>query len=331
MDLNLRCSIVVGLSRIEVCLLKKKGKNYKVESLAFYEFEDEKEIDGIVNNISEHLPKDVLTNVSFKHSSIIEHIYFYSLKTDVRSNVYKDLKRDYEIELKDYIIDYEDNEFADRKIVYVVAMPKTVFDFYYKVLSSQKKLKLYSFETHGSSLKRAVNEFEGGGYILECPIFEDYSSILVCGDGKFLAQRNLRYSWRDLVNSLATPDSITDEEVEKLLEEKGLEEPSSEDQNDQPVYQNISNAFDQFTIEIQRTIDYLTTVQKMGRVERIITIGKINRINKIDRYISRLFSLETVKFQPQKLVEFGDDIDFSIVGNMNYFEVCIGAALKEVQ
>ncbi|AEA34105.1 hypothetical protein [Hippea maritima] len=331
MDFNLRCSIAIGPSEIDVCLIRKKGKNSVIESLAFYEFEDEKEINNIIDSIAENLPKDVLTNVSFKHSSIIEHIYFYKSNSDIRSSLYKDLKRDYEIELKDYIIDYEENKFEEKNLIYVAAMPRSVLNFYYSILSKHKNIKLYSFETHSVSLRRVVGNFLGDGYILGCAIFKDYSTISACKDGKALAFRNLRYSWNELVGSLAKSGGISKKEAENLLQKKGFETVDEKNQEEQLIYESISGVFDQFTIEIQRTIDYITTVQKIGKIEKIVTIGQINKVNNINKYISRLFSLETVEFKPQKLIEFGQDIDSSILDNTSYFEICVGAALREIK
>ncbi len=331
MDLNLRCAIVIGASQVNMCLLRKKRKKYSIESIAFYDYNDEKEIGDIVYSISEHLPKGILTNISLRHQSVIEHVYFYKSNTDIRSSVFKDLKRDYEIELKNYIIDFEEGEIGDRKIAYVAAIPKNVFDFFCDFFSESNKFRLYGFETHSVSLKRSIREFLGGGYMLNCIIFKDYSIISALKDDIVLAMRKLRYSWNELVRSLSSSGGISLDKAEEFLKKKGLKEPENEEEYDKLIYGSVSDAFDQFAIEIQRTIDYITTVQKMGKVEKIITIGEVNKINKIDNYISKLFSLETIKFQPQKLVEFGEDIDFSALENMNYLEICIGAALREVK
>ncbi|WP_025270334.1 hypothetical protein [Hippea sp. KM1] len=331
MDLNLRCGIAIGKNRIDACILKKKGRDYSIESLFFYDFANEGELEDIFNALSDYIPKEILANVSFKHQSIIEHIYFYNNNTESKSNIYKDLKRDYEIELKDYIIDYEEHQIKDKTVAYVVALPKSLFNFYYGMLEKQKKLKLYSFETHSVSIRRAANEFLEGDYLLGCAIFKDYSVISACSQGKVLALRNLRYSWSELINSLCNAGGITQEEAERLIREKGLEEPDDGNEEEEAVYRSISEAFDQFTIEIQRTIDYITTVQKIGDIQKIITIGEVNKIKKLENYISRLFSLETTRFQPQKLIEFNEEIDFSAIDKMNYLEVCIGAALREVK
>ncbi len=332
MDVNLRCAVVIGPSQLDVCVLKKKGKTYVINSIAYYDFEEEKEIEDIVYNLAENLPKEILTNISLKHQSVIEHVYFYKGNTEIRSSVYKDLKRDYEIELKDYIIDYEENSVSDRKVVYVVAIPKSILDFYYDFFYKTKKFKLYSFETHNVSLKRVVNRFLGDGYFLNCAVFKDYSAILACRGNNILAIRNLRYSWKELVDYLCEAGGISGEEAEKILKEMGLREPDQESQEkDKLIYKSISEAFDQFTIEVQRTIDYITTVQKIGNIERLVSIGELNRINKVDSYISKLFSLETVKFEPQKIVEFDDKIEFSVLEHMKYFEVCVGAAIREIR
>jgi len=331
MDINLRCAVVIGPSQLDMCVLKRKGKTYVVKSIAYYDFEEEKEIEDIVYNLAEHLHGEILTNVSLKHQSVIEHVYFYKSSVDVKSSVFKDLKRDYEIELKDYIIDYEEDDVSDKKIVYVVAVPKNVFDFYYSMFQKEKKFKLYSFETHNVSLKRAVSRFLGSGYFLNCAVFKNYSSILVCKGNRVLAIRNLRYSWKELIGYLCEAGGISEEDAEGVLRERGLKEPKQGDQEkDILIYQSISEAFDQFTIEIQRTIDYITTVQKIGNVEKLVSIGELNKINKVESYISKLFSLETIKFEPQKVVEFEDEIDFSILKNMEYFETCIGAAIRQI-
>ncbi len=331
MDLNLRCAVVIGTSQVNVCILRKKRKKYLVESVAFYDFDEEKEIEDIIYNFSEHLPKGILTNISLRHQSVIEHVYFYKSNTDVRSSVFKDLKRDYEIELKNYIIDYEEGKVGDIKIVYVVAVPKNVFEFFYGFFEKSKKFRLYGFETHSVSLRRSIREFLGNGYMLNCTMFRDYSMISALKDDVVLAMRKLRYSWDELVRSLSSSGGVSLDKADEFLRNRGLKEPENGDEEDRLIYDGISNAFDQFAIEIQRTIDYITTVQKMGKIEKIVTIGEINKINRLDNYITKLFSLETIKFQPQKLVEFGEDIDFSSLEHVNYLELCIGAALKEVK
>jgi Tfp pilus assembly PilM family ATPase len=124
---------------------------------------------------------------------------------------------------------------------------------------------------------------------------------------------------------------ISDIEAGEMLSKYGLLDKDLDDERRIAFYNAVTSAFDRFSIEIQRTIDYLSTVQKMGAVESICTLGFVNRIKGIDAYLSKMFSLKANKVETQKMIEFDDDVDFSLIDKMLYFDICVGAGVRSVK
>ncbi len=334
MNLKTTHSIVIGPKQVNYCSIVRKSKHSMLNTLAYYDFNFEKpdEIADIIDSISDITKRDSLFNISILHSSIIKHIYFYKKGVvNVQSNVFRDLKNDYEIQLQDYFIDYEETETEDKKIVFVVALPKKLFNSIYKHIKKHKNMKLFSLEIDIVSLKRLVNSFYNGDDVTLCiRMNANFSTIFAIKSNTVVVSRELQYGFDNFTQDISQYGGVDIEKAAAVMESIGLHEDESFSEEETKAHEIIVSSFDRMSIEIQRTIDYLLSNQKIVGIDRIVTIGEINRIKKSDVYLSKLFSIGVEKLETSKLIEFDSTVDFSLVKDMLYFDISVGAALRSL-
>jgi len=334
MDFRTVCGIVIGPKQVNYVLLQRRKNNVLLLAAAFYEFSFDRqdEFKDIVASIEGFLPKNTLTNISVIHPETIEHLFLYdSNVANVRANIYRDLKNSYEINLSDYLIDYEEFEVSGKKVAFVNALPKYVFDLFYTAFKDHKKLCLFSLETPVVSLRRVVNEFcRKYADVLVFNMCDEFSRIFTLKRYNIIVNRQVQGGFSSILKDMEREGGITEEEAKKLIYDRGFSDKDLDDEQKKAFYMSLSESFDRFSIEIQRTLDYLISVQKMGGVESICTLGFASSIKNVDKYLSKMFSMKAESLKLKKEIEFADEVDFSIVEDMLYFDICIGAALRRV-
>ncbi len=335
MNLNIVASVVIGPNQVNYCRVVRKSKAPVVDSVALYDFgyDNMDDLDGIMESINSLVAKPTLVNLSIISSDVIKHIYFYRRDAqNVRSNVMRDLKNDYEIKLQDYLIDFEETNLENKKIVFVVAMPKALFEACYEKIKNKGNLKLFALETDVVSLRRlvALSMQPRDGMELCFNFARDHTNIFVMDGTSVLVDREINYGFDEFVKDLASAGGVGEEEIINFLEQKGFSVDEGSSESDMNAYQVLTDVFDKMSIELQRTIDYVISNQKLGAIDGIVTLGSINRIKKADVYLSRLFSMKVEKMETAKKVEFDSAVDFSIVAQMHCFDVAVGAALRKL-
>ncbi len=333
MNLNTTHAIVIGPKQVNYCNITKKSRRNMLNSLAYYDFSFERveELKDIMESIGDIAGRGAVLNISVLHSSVIKHIYFYKKgTTKVKTNVFRDLKNDYEIQLQDYLIDYEESELEDKIAVLVVAFPKELFNKIYYYIKNQSDFRLFALEIGMISVKRLISNVYNGNDIMLCIRMDsDFSNIFAIRNGAIIVSRELQYGFYSLAKEISQYGGINIEKSITIMENIGLQENHDYTEEELKAYNTIVSSFDKMSIEIQRTIDYLLSSQKKVGIDRIITIGSINRIKRIDVYLSKLFSISAEKLESSKLIEFDSSIDFSALKEMFYTDIVIGAAMRK--
>ncbi len=335
MNLSSVHSVVIGPKQINYCNITKKGKSNILNAIAYYDFNSDKfeELEGIIDSISETVGKSALFNISVIDTSVIKHIYFYKKGAiNIKANILRDLKNDYEIQLKDYLIDYEEEELEDKKVAFVVAYPKSSFEKLYKYFKKHKNIKLFSLEAGIVSIKRLINSLFAEDKTRLCiRMDKSFSNIFVLHKDSVVVDRELQYGFDNFLRDIVENGGTDEKTALDVIQNIGLyqdEHPTEEETN---AYEIISSSFDKISIEIQRTIDYISSGHKIRGVDKMITLGFINKIKKSDIYLSKLFSIKADKLEASKAVEFDSSIDFSMVNDMLYFDVAVGAAMRSLK
>lgn len=334
MNLKKTHSLVIGSKQVDYCSIVKKGKRSILNSLAYYDFnfDNFEEIDEIIESVSEIAGKDALFNLSIMGHNVIKHIYFYKKgAANIKANVLRDLKSDYEIQLQDYLIDYEAEELEDKKVVFVAAYPKGDFDKLYGFIKKRKNIKLFSLEIGMVSVKRLINSFYNKNETKLCiRMDKDFTNIFALKGDIIVVSREIQYGFDGFVDDIMESGGVDKQKALDVLENIGLYKDENFTQQEQQANEIITASFDKMSIEIQRTIDYLSSSRKMGGVNKIITLGFLNFIKKSDVYLSKLFSVGVEKLETAKMIEFDSSVDFSMVKDMFYFDVAAGAAMRDL-
>jgi len=334
MNLKKIHALVVGPKQVNYCSIVKKGKRNILDSLAYYDFDFNNfgEIEEIIESVSEIAGKDALFNLSIMGHNVIKHIYFYKKgAANIKANVLRDLKSDYEIQLQDYLIDYEAEELEDKQVVFAAAYPKEDFDKLYGFIKKHKNIRLFSLEIGMVSVKRLINSFYNKNETKLCiRMDKDFTNIFALRGDIIIVSREIQYGFDGFVDDIMEFGGVDKQKALDVMENIGLYKDENFTQEELQVNEIITASFDKMSIEIQRTIDYLSSSRKMGGVNKIVTLGFINSIKKSDVYLSKLFSVGVEKLEAAKLVEFDSSVDFSMVKDMLYFDVAVGAAIRDL-
>ena len=91
---------------------------------------------------------------------------------------------------------------------------------------------------------------------------------------------------------------------------------------------NVTDAFDKLTIELQRTIDFYNSQFRNEPVRKLILTGKFHKINGVDKYLSRLFTIQADKFNGLK--KFFVNTEINTVEKMTFLQEILGTSLREI-
>ncbi len=335
MNLNRVGSVVIAPGQVNYVQTLKKGSGFMVEALAYYDFSYSSmdELKGIFDSLASLVEKDTLFNLSLISEDIIKHIYFYKKDArDLKTSILRDLKSDFGLTLQDYIVDFEVYDLIDRKITFVVAMPKELFDKCYQAIKPHAHIRLFAVEPGIISLRRVANTLNTDSGMKLCfNLSKNHCGIFVIKDGALAIVRNIQYGFEQFIDELSEKGGIDRNKAISIAESSGFSITEGSSEEEIKAYEAMSEAFDRISIEIQRTIDFAISTLKLGNIESMITLGFANRIKKVDAYLSRLFSMKVERLEPAKKVEFDSSIDFSLLKEMYYFDTALGASFRRIE
>lgn len=324
MDISARLAVAITDSRLEAALFY--GFPFQPELVRVWAFKLTKKEDTLValREIDQALKESVITIASFSlPSNVHEQLYIYGNDEDVKAGVYRDLKRDFEIELKNSWVSMEAVNLNGRVYVYAASMPVSVGNFYFETVSSAKKMKINAFETFNISVKRGIHNLFQGKNVLACFSYGNRLQMMLVRNRRILAFRRVDFLWKEMVNKVAKSMRCSFSDAVSFLRTKGFEK--SEDV-DESVYITIAESIDPVIDELQRMLDYVRTYHEMfGAVDKVVLMGDLTGVKLIDTYMEQTIDISVIKSDFSGLVkEEGRE-------NSQFLDILIGAASRRVR
>ncbi len=328
MDISARLSIAVTDGFVEALLIKGQPIKPVITDAWVKEIDRDIEIKDFVKELSQTLKDPVATVVTFHSpSSVHEQLYMYGKDENVKVNIYRDLKRDFDIELKENWVSYESAVCGDNICVYAGCFPISKGNFYYRAFSG--KLRVNAFETFTISLKRGIYHLYPDETVLACMTYKNYSKILLTKNRRILAVKDIKFSWDEMVNRTAEvlkksiPDTIS------FLRTSGFEKADGVDDS---VYMTMADVLDPLISGLQSVYDYVKSAKSVfGSVDRVVLMGDVTNIRYVDAYVERVLDLETKKSYLFDLADIGEGLTMDFLKTMKFLDVLVGASMRRVR
>ncbi|KAA0257354.1 hypothetical protein FHQ18_09920 [Deferribacter autotrophicus] len=252
--------------------------------------------------------------IIYAGAELIDAVYFFSKNLpNIATEIFQKLKNDFEIELKDYLIDYAIYEGDYDLAVYVCCFPKHIQNLFEKV--KQTKLISAFSDVYAQNLFYQNEE--------QTTLFvnvRSYNSTLIIKQSETIfLTRGVNVGYEQIIENVATKGGVNSADVIKYLQEIGVENYELEEKK--IISDTIKNSIDRISLEIQRTIDYYNRFIKKGSINRIYITGKLNNIKALTKYYSKLFNIKTdLIITEQNIKETDYDLD-----NFDYLTEILGA------
>ncbi|BAI80719.1 hypothetical protein DEFDS_1251 [Deferribacter desulfuricans SSM1] len=241
---------------------------------------------------------DLLDRVEFLNRNIMNH----------SAEILKRFKSSFDIELKDYLIDYSLYESENEYVAYICGIPKHFEELFHKIKNA-KFISCFS-DIYATSLF-FTNENE---ISLKLNVRNNNTVLCITESNNILFTRGLNIGLKSIAQKIATDGGVSINSVFDYLADVGVDDYETEEK--QAISTTIRDNIDRVSLEIQRTLDYYNRYISKGKVESINIIGKFNSIKSIEKYYNKLFNLKINKTIPENFIaesnhEF-DDFDYLI-------------------
>ena len=309
-------TLIIGEGQINFATFERK-KDITLKAFSSYDFNFEtlKELESALMSFTDLIKKNPITNLIIINEEVIKNILTFN-KSDfqnLKTLIYNDLKNTMGIDILEYFIDYEVLVEEEKIIVFVAAIPKSLFNEIFEYLK-KFKLKLIALETDLNALKRFSLFLTPQPYVF-AHLRKNECIILIVENNFLFTKREIKYGLNQMVDILEN-DFSSREEAEKNLIENG------------PV-DRFTEIFDRASLEIQRSIDYYNSFYHREPVKRIFLSGEFVKINNLEDYIAKLFNVEAQKFDPIKIVNIERRKKLKIEeAETFYFAELIGGGLR---
>ena len=329
MDISARLSIAVTDNSIEALFVDGLPYNPTIKDAWCFNINESADIESASRTISRSLKEAAVTIVSFHLPSVIhERLYVYEKKENIKANIYRDLKNDFGIELKENWIAYESTICRDNICVYAGHCPVTRGNFYHRVLSSNK-IKINTFETFTISLKRNIRYLYPGENVVACFTYQDYAKVLYVRNRRILIAKDIDFSWGKVVEEMSKVLGMSIADTTSFLELHGFEkvEGVSDD-----VYITLAKTIDPLVNGIQSVLDYIRSAGDVfGEANRIVFAGDIARLRYVGVYVERLIGVRVGDMSPIDIVDIGGSLTVDMLRTVKYLDILIGGALRRIR
>lgn len=321
-------TIVVSEEKVNHCIFTKKRKDLMLDGAASYSFSYDNfdDFSHIVNEIKNNAGKNKYLYIDIIDREIIKNVYRLPKdNSNIKSQIYNNMKDDFDISLSEYYIDFIVNEGENANMVFASAIPRNLCD---KIMDefTEKGFKALGMETDYNSLRRvAANAIEGKMF-LHMHVRNSESVLYIADDNLSYVEREINIGFEEIIKNVASAGGVSTEEARITVLEFGLQSSFDSDE-DENKFNTISEAVDRISVEIQRTMDYYFQIHKTGGVEMILITGEILNIKEYKKYLQNLFNIETAAYEAANeiTVNINNDIDLNDVGNLTE---SIGLGLK---
>ncbi|MGA1862872.1 hypothetical protein OWM07_08310 [Deferribacter thermophilus] len=254
-------------------------------------------IDDLIKDIKDHISESKNKYLTFIYcgSELLDKVEFINKNImNIPAEILKRFKNTFEVELKDYLIDYSLSETDSEYLAYICGIPKQ----YESIFTNLKNVKLLSCfsDIYATSLF-FKDELD---ISLKLNVRDKQTIIFISSGENILFTRGLNIGYNHIIEKISIDGGVPTEKVIDYLENVGVDEYETDEMNN--ISSTIRDNIDRISLEIQRTLDYYNRYINKGSVNSINIIGRFNRIKAIEKYYNKLFNMKVIKTVPENYV-----------------------------